>query len=186
MVPTARFELATSPLPRECSTPELRGHRGDGGVSRRRRPRGHGGTAAPGLYTASGWGRKGGSRRRCGWHGLGACQAVICAAGRLDRGQAIFTMAPMTTSDHALRASTRARAMTRSERLATALRENLKRRKAQARARSLAGKNAPRNAGAAAEPAATKAEEGSLPRGSRALRPPVQPQRPPAGGDSET
>jgi hypothetical protein len=26
MVPMGRFELPTSPLPRECSTPELHGH----------------------------------------------------------------------------------------------------------------------------------------------------------------
>jgi hypothetical protein len=123
MVLPHRIELWTSPLPRECSTTELRQRRRRAGREpgpAERRGKCHTGVSGARI----GDGPEGRNLQR----GLGLCTRDNSAAAALRFG-------PMTQG----KSSERER---RAERLAAALKENLKRRKAQARGR--AGEEAPK------------------------------------------
>ena len=112
MVLPERFELSTSPLPRECSTPELRQH----------------------LLVASD--RAG--RFRPGVRGT---QAVFRVPAQF-LGHSLATLAGQRRQGWAIAAgmskksTPSASEQTREERLRAALRANLQRRKAQARSRA--------------------------------------------------
>ena len=96
MVPTERFELSTSPLPRECSTPELCG---------------------PGSPFGAVW----------NWR-LAAAEAVRQTATGTLSGQAPYGTDWVMTENKSKAPAKVAREL-RRERLARALRDNLRRRK---------------------------------------------------------
>ena len=128
MVLPERIELSTSPLPRECSTTELR-QLGYARAEARdtRRPRAWQGE------------RSGRFGIDCSWR-LTAARRSLSIAGVTDKPNLTHTKA----SEHAAR----------DERLARALRDNLRRRKEQARARAPNSGDRPGKATDADEPPA--------------------------------
>src|SRR5690606_20338714 len=107
-----RIELSTSPLPRECSTTELR-QRAPGAANRRPE-------AGPACH-------KGEGRRKRGLPSRPLCATTLSAMRKSDTD----------------------RKQERVERLRAALRENLRRRKAQARGRKAQARPQPQEGEAA-------------------------------------
>ncbi len=126
-----RIELSTSPLPRECSTTELRQPWPDRRAGRRRH----------GIHDAPCIGKAG---RRIGARGD--------LAAAIDNAVAVPFHRPMADRP-AITPAKQAERQAREARLAKALRENLQRRKEQMRARRCGGPGAEGEDGAAEPPA---------------------------------
>jgi len=141
MVLPRRIELRTSPLPRGCSTTELRQHRGRGPGDQR--PKARGWPLASGAEHATTFPVRqpeappGKKRRFSSVFGL-----IRAAVDRPSRSRHVDIMSkpPIPPAKAKPPASPK---VPRGEHLAQALRDNLRRRKAQAQARSAKAEGTP-------------------------------------------